>query len=111
MTTTNEISVRELETVSGGTVTEFEQLYKAYYSNGFLVALAGGIGTHIPGVNYIAVAGLEKHLEENLKIKADISIGFAGTGIGSDPNTYVDMETGKSLTHAEVLERIKTFRP
>ena len=43
-------------------------------------------------------------------IEADISVGFCGTGIGSKNNTYKDKETGKSLTHAEVLNRIKEYR-
>lgn len=52
---------------------------------------------------------VEKCLDERIGIKADISLGFAGTGIGSDPNTYIEKATGRRLSHAEVLQRIRTY--
>ena len=57
----------------------------------------------------IIVEVVQNALEFVLDIDADISLGFAGTGIGSDPNTYIDMKTGKRLTHAEVIDRIRRF--
>lgn len=106
---TYEIELKDLETVSGGTVTEFEQLLKAII-NKPLVAQAGGLVCgHIPGVNNGMAALVESILEDRLGIEADISLGFAGTGIGSDPNTYFDKATGQPLTHQQVLDRIKNF--
>ena len=111
-TTTNtyEIELKDLETVSGGTVTEFEQLLKTIINNP-LVAQAGGLVCgHIPGVNNGMAAFVESILEDRLGIEADISLGFAGTGIGSDPNTYFDKATGQPLTHQQVLDRIMNYR-
>jgi len=110
-TTTNtyEIELKDLDTVSGGTVTEFEQLLKAIINNP-LVAQAGGLVCgHIPGVNNGMAALVESILEDRLGIEADISLGFAGTGIGSDPNTYFDKATGQPLTHQQVLDRIMNY--
>ena len=55
-------------------------------------------------------AFVESILEDRLGIEADISLGFAGTGIGSDPNTYFDKATGQPLTHQQVLDRIMNYR-
>ena len=57
----------------------------------------------------IIVEVVQNALEFVLDIDADISLGFAGTGIGSNPNTYIDMKTGKRLTHAEVIDRIRRY--
>ena len=57
----------------------------------------------------IIVEVVQNALEFVLDIDAGISLGFAGTGIGSNPNTYIDMKTGKRLTHAEVIDRIRRF--
>ena len=32
-----------------------------------------------------------------------------GTGIGSDPNKYIEKSTGRRLSHSEVLKRINEF--
>jgi len=45
----------------------------------------------------------------NIGIEANIDIGVLGTGIGEKHNTYKDNVNGKSLTHAQVLERIKAY--
>ncbi len=61
---------------------------------------------HAPGANNGIATYVEWYLDYYYDIKADISLGFAGTGIGSDPNTYTDKRTGKPMTHDEVLSRI-----
>ena len=113
MTTMNNfktLEMEELEIVSGGTVTELDELIKAYMGNSYLGDLSGMVGGHIPGANYAIAAFVEECLENNLGIKTDISLGFAGTGIGSDPNTYIEKSTGRRLSHEEVLQRINNYK-
>ena len=104
-----EIELKDLETVSGGTVEELEELIEAYTKNPYLGEAAGLICGHIPGVNNGMAALVESSLGNKLGIEADISLGFAGTGIGSDPNTYFDKATGQRLTHQQVLDRIMNY--
>jgi hypothetical protein len=78
-----EIELKDLETVSGGTVGEFEELIEAYTTNPYLSEACGLVCGHIPGVNNGMAAFVESILEDRLGIEADISLGFAGTGIGS----------------------------
>ena len=45
-------------------------------------------------------------------IEANIDVSFMGVfgfGIGEKHNTYKDKATGESLTHKQVLDRIKNF--
>ena len=44
-----------------------------------------------------------------MKLPVDnISVGFAGTGLGSTKNLYFNRcQGGKPMTHEEVVERIK----
>ena len=98
----------ELENVSGGTVSELEDLTKAIVSNPTLQFL-GKANSHIPGANRLVADAVEGILKDQLNIDADISLGAFGLGIASAKNTYRDMETGKYMTHAEVLDRIKQF--
>lgn len=107
---TNEIELKDLETVSGGTVTEYDELLQAFVNNPRLGEASGIIVGHIPGVNNGTALLIEKCLNDRFGIEANISLGFAGTGIGSDPNTYIDKATGQPLTHQQVLERIKNYK-
>ena len=112
MTTMNNfktLEMEELEIVSGGTVTELDELIKAFMGNSYLGDLSGMFGGHVPGANYGIAALVEECLENHLGIEADISLGFAGTGIGSDPNTYIEKSTGRRLSHGEVLQRIINY--
>ena len=98
----------QLDMVAGGTVKELEELVEALQSN----SVARGLGkaySHIPGVSEAIKYGVARDLF-NMGIEADISVGFCGTGIGSKNNKYRDTSTGKSLTHAEVLNRLKEHR-
>ena len=108
-TNTFEIELKDLETVSGGTVGELDELIEAYIKNPYLGEAGGLICGHIPGVNNGMAALVESILENRLGIEADISLGFAGTGIGSYPNTYFDKATGQPLTHQQVLDRIRNY--
>ena len=101
------IDLEELEIVSGGTVGELDELIKAIMNIPMYEDIFGTVGGHIPGANNGIAVLMEKVLKDSFGIEADIDLGFAGTGICSDPNTYVDIGTGKSMTHAEVLKRIR----
>ena len=101
------IDLEELEIVSGGTVGELDELIRALMDIPMYKDLFGAVGGHIPGANNAIAALMENTLEESFGIRADIDLGIAGTGLCSDPNTYVDISTGRSMTHAEVLKRIK----
>ena len=102
-----ELGMDKLETVSGGTVGEFEDLFEALSSRAVGTdGMAITIGSHCPGANYGLAALVEEYLDKVYGISADIDLGFCGTGIGSDPNKYIDKATGKSMTHSEVMNRI-----
>ena len=100
------LNTEELEKVSGGTVAELKDLTNAIVSNPTLKFLSK-VDSHIPGANRLVADAVEGILKDQLNIDADISLGLFGTGAGSAKNTYRDMETGKYMTHAEVLDRIK----
>ena len=102
------LSEEELEKVAGGKVAELEELTEAIVHNSTLKFL-GKANSHIPGANRLVADAVEGILKDQLNIDADISLGAFGTGAGSSKNTYRDMETGKYMTHAEVLDRIKQF--
>ena len=109
MTDYRTLEMEKLEIVSGGTVTELDELISAIEGNGFLGDFCGKLGGHLPCANGLVAALIKEVLEDSLGIRANISLGFGGTGLGSDPNTYLDLKTGKSLTHAEVISRILRY--
>ena len=101
--------MESLDGISGGTVGELEDLTKAMVSNPTLKKL-GSFDTHVPGANRIIANEVEKILQKDLKIDADISLGFLGTGAGSKNNTYRDMTNGQYISHQEVLNRLAKFQ-
>ena len=109
MTNYRTIEMEELEIVSGGTVTELDELISVIEGNGVFGDICGKIGGHLPGTNGLVAALIKEVLEDSLGIRANISLGFGGTGLGSDPNTYLDIKTGKRLTHAEVINIIRRY--
>lgn len=109
MTNYRTLEMEELEIVSGGTVTEFDELISAIEGSGVFGDICGAVGGHLPGTNKLLAALVKEVLEDSLGIRANISLGFGGTGLGSDPNTYVDLRTGKNLSHAEVISRIRRY--
>ncbi len=100
------MDLAEMKNVSGGTVNEFEDLVTTLASNGLLKA-AGKISSHLPIGNEES-AKLVTGVLAKYGIAANIDLGWAGTGIGSEKNTYVNMETNERMSHKEVLDYIKT---
>ena len=98
----------ELDNVAGGTVGELEDLASAMAD--FPVIKQIGVGVaHIPGANHALAAGVADILKNQMGIRADIDLGWGGTGLNSDPNTYTEISTGRRLSHSEVLNRIKSM--
>lgn len=65
-----------------------------------------GLGSeHQPGFNNGYASLIETLLEKKYGVKSDITLGYSG--IGLVPNTYIDNQTGRKISHAEVLNRIK----
>ena len=117
MTTTNSMMTadryqivhdEELNKICGGTVKELEQLVSALSENPTLSKM-GGFCTHIPGSNQAVAATIGVFLEAELGIHAYIDLGYAGLGIGSGHNAYIENSTGNHLTHAEVVQRIRDY--
>ena len=103
----NRINDIELDNVVGGTVGELDGLVSACAKNPILKNLAGA-GTHIPGANLGIAELMEKQLDK-MGIKANIDLGWGGTGINSKHNTYIEKSTGKSLSQIEVESRLEKY--
>ena len=94
------LNQNELNQVAGGTVKELEELVEA-------CGAMATFQTHVPISNKADAAYVKDYLRDKIGIEANISIGVVGTGLFSKHNTYKDIYTGRSLTHKEVLERIR----
>ena len=100
----NRLSEEELDQVAGGTRTEVFDIIHAI----------GKVHTKIMGVDHYSeldfVPGqIEGYLKEHYGIKANLSTGFLGTGLGESKNTY--SRDGQSLTHQQVINIIKHGNP
>ncbi len=100
------LDLEAMENVTGGTVGEFSDLVSALAHNGVLKKF-GKISAHLPIGNEKSAEIVEGILKQN-GIDAHIDLGWHGTGIGSEKNTYTNKHTGKSMSHEEVLNYIKT---
>ncbi len=102
-----QLNSKELEMVNAGTVTELSELMQAISSNGVLRGFMAAHG-HTPVLNLLDKIPVQEMLYD-LGIDSDISVGFLGTGIGSDPNKYVSLKTNKAMSHQQVLDYLNTF--
>ena len=99
---TAEMNMKEMETVSAGTVGEMQELVEAL-SKSSRVAQAICVGvSHIPGLNGSLKDAVVDDLEER-GIRAEIDLGWHGTGIGSEPNKYYSAKDGSAMTHKQVM--------
>ena len=89
-----EIEVKELENVSGGTVDELADLMAVIASDNDIARNSA----YVPGLNAAEAYEMRRQLKMR-GIQADISIGWGGTDLGSEPNKYTNMETGESMSH------------
>lgn len=99
-----ELTCTEMEKVSAGTVEEMNEMIRTASKNAALKVI-GSIGSYLPGGNK-ALRSMLTAMLRALKIHADISLGFAGTGLFQGPNKYTSMVDGHEMSHQEVLERL-----
>ena len=105
--TKKELNVNQLENVSGGTVSEYDEIFRALFKKmGGSDGIISDLGTHCPFANVQVSDSIYLYLRDKYGIRADFSLRFLGTGLGSDPNTYKEVGTNRILTHEEVLRRI-----
>ncbi|MBR2180006.1 MAG: hypothetical protein IJ862_06410 [Selenomonadaceae bacterium] len=108
------MSDEELDGVAGGTLGQMQDLFSAIVEvesgSSVLGYMMNGAACVIPGVNEINKSVVKKNLSL-IGIDAKIDIGWLGWGICSEDNVYTDKKTGKSLSHEEVLSRIKRDLP
>ena len=102
-TGSKQLNPEQLENVSGGTVKEYSELLEARNE---INCVGRGVASHVPLINHATAYDLENTLKA-YDVDAEINLGFAGLGIGSDPNTYRDSVTGETLTHEQVLNRLR----
>lgn len=99
-----EIQLEELDRVSGGTVKEFKELLTVYNAS---TGSGASAVSEIPYINSCYAPEFEDILLDKYGVYSFISVGMLGSDLFSDPNIYVDTATGKELTHAEVVRRIR----
>ncbi len=102
------VNLDAMENVNGGTVKEFEELVTTMAPTGILKGF-GKISAHLPIGNEKSAEIVESVLK-GVGIEAHIDLGWAGTGIGSGNNIYVNMNTGERMTHQEVLGIVKNIK-
>ncbi len=99
-----QLSDEELEQVAGGSQDELAQLVRAMRDN---KKVGFDEGEYLFGSlerwEYLANQRLDK-----LGINADIHWSIFSTT--DCPNSYTDKANGKTLTHQEVLDRIKNYK-
>ena len=111
------MNMEQLDNISGGTVDEFNAIYSEMEKKmGVVVDISNGIrkiGGAIPVAGQVGTAAwnnvgsriAERILKDSFGIKANISIGWGGTGFRESDNYY--SKDGKRLTHGQVLDIIK----
>jgi len=108
------MSDEELDNVAGGTLSQMQDLVSAIVKvksgSSVLGDMMNGAGCFLPGFNEINKSYVKETLSR-IGIDAQIDIGWLGYGICSEDNVYTDKRTGKSLSHEEVLSRIKRDLP
>ena len=104
----------ELEQVSGGTCAELHELTKAAMGNSKILQYCAGAAElaskyKVGCLGNIPLSYAMESLLGELGVKAKISIGAFGTGGGENPNTYRNKISGASLSHAEVVDRVRNY--
>ena len=102
------MSSEQLDEVAGGKLKELQELTDELIDNLFLKGMAAFSGS-LPFSSKLMKSEVTKILDK-IGIEANIDVntlGFFSFGIGEKNNTYKDKATGESLTHQQVLNRIK----
>ena len=104
------LNEEQLDRIAGGNLEELQQLTDELIDNLWLKGMAAFSGS-LPFASKAMKSEVTKILDK-MGIEANIDVntlGFLGFNIGEKNNTYKDKFTGKSLTHQQVLNRIKNF--
>ena len=108
-------AMENLDEVSGGTCDQLHELSKALMSNneilGFFADAAEFASKYKLGClgNIPLAYAMEDFLAKDMGIKANISVGWGGSGYREVGNSYTDMATGKALSHSDVVQRLKNY--
>ena len=109
------LTMENLDEVSGGTVDQLHELTKAFTSNNKILNFFAGAAElsskiKVGSIGNIPLAyAMEKFLKNDLGINANISVGWLGSGHRENGNTYSDKATGRGLSHAEVVQRVRDY--
>ena len=104
----------EMEKVSGGTCAELHELVKAAAGNSKILQYCAGAAElaskyKVGCLGNIPLSYTMESILGELGVKAKISIGAFGTGGGENPNTYRNKISGATLSHAEVVDRVRNY--
>ena len=99
------LSDEELDEVAGGTTNEWGELaryfHKRYHSNA-----PRNSWKHT--WRHLTTGEIERYLDrDGIEAKVYKNNWYNLFGIGADKNVYKDKNTGESLTHEEVMARLK----
>ena len=109
------LTMEALDEVTGATGDQLHELTKSFTSNNNVLnffADAAELATKIKVgcIGNIPLAyAMENLLEKDMGIKANISVGWGGSGFREVGNSYTDMATGKALSHSDVAQRLKNY--
>ena len=108
------LTMENLDKVSGGTCDQVHELTKAFLGNNAIlgfIADAAELGSKYKAgcIGNIPMAYAMEGYLKGLGINANISIGWGGSGFRESGNTYTDKCTGESLSHDEVVQKLKAY--
>ena len=109
------LSMEELDNVNGATCEELHELTKALTSNNnvlnFFADAAELLSKYKAGClgNIPLAYAMQSFLKNDLGINSNVSVGWGGSGFRETHNTYSDRATGASLSHADVLKRVRDY--
>ena len=108
------LSIEALDSVNGGTCDQLHELTKALTSNNnilnFFADAAELASKYKAGcLGNIPLAYAMEGFLKDIGINSNISVGWGGSGFREVNNSYSEISTGKSLSHAEVVERVRNY--
>lgn len=102
------LSEGQLDTVAGGTIWELYELADAMVKNSFLRGMTN-VASLIPMTSGIVESYVIDALDK-VGVNAKIDQGILTGKIFNDRNTYTEKCSGKSLTHEQVMERLRNYK-
>ena len=109
------LNEEQLDMVNGGTVAELNELVSAFADNNKILGALEGVREFLSNVkagsltNIPMAYAMENFLKKDFGIDSNISVGWLGTGTRESGNTYREISTGKGLSHADVVQRVKSY--